>query len=67
MAGPVPRLRSDVSTTTNIFCEVSSSTSSRASPLLRRLKIVPPERRRPPESEAIVELDVGEEEVRDQI
>ena len=67
VAGPIPRLKSDVSTTANVFREVSSSTSSRASPLLRRLKIVLPERRRPPESEAIVELEVGEEEVRDQI
>ena len=67
MAGPVPQSKSDVSTTANVFHEVSSSTLSRASPLLRRLKIVPPECRRLPESEAIVELEVGEEEVRDQI
>ena len=67
VARPVPRSKSDVSTTANIFREVSSSTSSRASPLLRRLKIVSPERWRPPKSEAIVELEVGEEEVRDQI
>ena len=67
VARPVLHSRSDVSTTANVFREVSSSTSSRASPLLRRLKIVPPERRHPPEYEAIVELEVGEEEVRDQI
>ena len=67
VAGPIPRSRSEVSTTANVFREVSSSTSSRASLLLRRLKIVPPKRRRPPEFDAIVELEVGEEEVRDQI
>ena len=67
VAGLVPHSRSGISTTANVFREVSSSTSSRASPLLRCLKIVPPERRRPPKSEAIVELEVGEEEVRDQI